>query len=198
MMKMKSLLGMALAVLFLAVGMWQAQPVAADYTGVEGTVYDSVTNPSEPWEHGFKVTIIYYDGTDVVFIEEEIGASGSFNINIPDTPLDPVVNVTVYIDFEYGGSGEPQRLRFRFPSDGDVGTFNDWSGHLIDSGGNPIADPGWADGEIFTGTGPTSVALVGLGATQVGPTAVYALIMLLLVISTAAFVVVRRRSQYSA
>ena len=195
MMKMKSLLGMALAVLFLAVGMWQAQPVAA-YDSVQGTVLDG---NGDAWELGFKVTVVY-GNPQLTIIEQVVSApDNTFDINLSPLP-GAGADITVLIDFNHGEDGT-DRLRFDFQQDDPVTTdnpFTDWSGSYTSGYDGPIDVNDWGDGQILTGTGPTSVALVGLGANQVGPTAVYALIMLLLVISTAAFVVVRRRSQYSA
>lgn len=184
-MKMKRLLGMALAIAFLAAGMWHVQPANA-FNGVQGRVFDGY---GDPWTHGGQVYVFNNTTGQLV-------ASGDLVTG------DPANNGR--FDFDYtqtthGGNATA-------PSQGDSMSI-----YIVHNDGGlgtpPLAQRDYTEltfingrynaGNFDTETGPTAITLSNIGINQVN-SSVYALVMLLLVISTFAFIVIRRRSQYSA
>lgn len=198
-MRLKSLLGIALAIAFLAVGMWQAQSVAA-WSGVNIVVRDSLN--LEPWQWSGDVYLINQSTGDIAGVGV-LEANGQVSIlhggdtGHPDLncaavggceqPL-PGEIVEIIIDFECQVSGTLECP----PANGTPDTFGE-----LTYTQNSLAL--MLSRNIQTGTGPTSVALTSIGVSNVNNTALLLIIMVgLLFMMTATFIFIRRRSQYSA
>jgi hypothetical protein len=175
---------------FLVAGMLVASPAAA-WTGVTLHVRDSVTNPSEYWQHGGHAYLINQTTGDIVASAALPIGGGSLILNHGTTCefagpcVAPSVGHVIEIVIDFECQADPTDC----PGTNTSGTPDTFGDLTYTQNTTPLR----ITRNVTTGTGPLAVTLSGFDAAP-GFNTTYAIAALFLVLGGASLFALRRQT----